>query len=337
MERVSAWLTKMASVLRDFADRIQPPAHTDLSFQQILQLPGASRLDWSALDRNEVRISYCATDPVWHGLDKDRKLVELREHVRRLCLAVREMSDSSSGGEEWTGVAENLALACSLTDLFADTDLDGASLMCSPAADYESVNGELTEKYLASTIVFTFVWTAYECAVDAIAPGGGGKGAKGRNLITRVADGHMPHMRECLMRALELDQAGTDFRHVEMLRVARLGSIPGVAAEYLRQFRNRLIHGGLARPEPKDWGAGSKYSVNDDVNLRRLHANTRLLLLILQLLVRDFLKDGQIFEIWVESPCSAKLAMECLHCAEYEVAETEPELDLGIASFAAYQ
>ena len=188
--------------MRDIADRIQPSSQSSLQWQHLLQLPGAGRLDIKALNRNEVRVLYSATDPTWSDVEDDGKLIELREHVRRLCFAVGEMSAPPYGDTVWAGVAENLALAYSLTDLFAETDMDGASLMCRPVAEYESVNSELTEKYLASTIVFTFVWTAYECAVDAIMPGTSGKGAKGRDLIVKVAEGRMPYMRKSLMKAL---------------------------------------------------------------------------------------------------------------------------------------
>ncbi|MEA3017995.1 MAG: hypothetical protein QOI38_2717 [Sphingomonadales bacterium] len=294
-------------------------------------LAGASRLDWRAFDDGKIRMRYSATDPVWADVEPDPFLVDLREHVRRLCVAAHEMATHPLG-DRWDEVAHNLRLAYSLVDVFAETDVDGASMWCSPVADYESANGELTEKHLAATIVFTFVWTAYECAVEALAAPlsrRAGRGAKGRDLVAAVSMPHLPFLRIVLLNAAEFDRDSTDFSHPDMRRMLQRGSIPGIAGEHLRQFRNRLIHGDLPKPEPEDWGDRSEYVVDEDPHLRRFHANIRLVLLLLQTLAIDAVDEDQELEAWLEGPCCARLALQQLHCCESRTdARDEPELDL---------
>ena len=80
-------------------------------------------------------------------------------------------------------------------------------MWCSPAADYEAADSEIAAKHLSAVIVFTLVWTTYECAVEMMtADGGGGRGALGRDLVASAAPAHLPQLAEALSRALELDQ-----------------------------------------------------------------------------------------------------------------------------------
>jgi hypothetical protein len=230
-----------------------------------------------------VRLCYRATDPVWTEVQGAGDLVDLREHVRRLCLAAREIAEFPQS-DGWDDVAHHLRQAYALTDLFADTDIDGASMWCGPVADYEAVNGELAAKHLAATIVFTFVWTAWECLIESMSSGAVGKGAKGRDLVASLAKGGMPFLRSVIFSALALDHADVNFGHRDMRRMLELASLPGIAAEYLRQFRNRVIHGDVQQPEPGDWGDGSAFQVDQDPHLRRFHTNTRLTLLLIQVL-----------------------------------------------------
>jgi hypothetical protein len=274
---------------------------------------------------------YSATDPVWNDVNPQGNMVDLREHVRRLCLAAGELSLHPLGAG-WDDVAHNLRLAYSLVDVFAETDVDGASMWCSPVAEYESTNGELTEKHLAATVVFTFAWTAYECAVELMmAPTSRwvGRGAMGRDLLATIS-APVPFLRSVLLQAAELDHAGTNFSHPDMRRLLHRGSVPGIAGEYLRQFRNRLIHGKLPKPEPQDWGEPTEYIIDQDPHVRRFHANIRLVLLLLQALAAEDVDEDQEVEAWLEGPCDARLALQQLHCCDPPAnAEAEPELEFG--------
>ncbi len=274
---------------------------------------------------------YNATDPVWHDIEGDGCLVPLREHVKRLYRACLEIAPDALIGN-WEAVAYNLKLAYSLTDLSADTDTDGAGMWCSPAADYDDADSEVTAKYLAATIVFTFVWSAYERVVATMRPSRAGKGAVGRDMIVGLARYHMPYLRKALFDALELDRSGTDFKDLNMRSVLKTGSAAGVAAEHLRQFRNRLIHGDLPKPEPKDWGHGSEYDPDRDCGLRRFHANTRLLLLLIQILACEDVHDGLELQYMLEEACGAKSLLRYLHC-DCPTEPNVPELDLRVSEW----
>ena len=332
----SRWRRYVAGLFRRLSDRLGPDAPPGTQHRpeqrDLLHLPDTTGLDPLSLDRGEMRRN--ATDAVWDDAAGDDGLVDLREHVRRLCMAVIEL-DQHPLGSGFDAVAHNLKLAYSLTAVSADTDIDGTSAWCRPAADYEAADEVLTEKYLAATIVFTFVWTAYERLVDASTKGPGGKGAKsgrgakGRDLAARIVRGHPPHLRRILLDALELDRGGIDFSEGGMSGMLRLGSMPGMAAEHLRQFRNRMAHGDLRKPEPRDWGKGRKSPDHEDADLRRFRANVRLLLLIIQLLVASGLRKGSAIQAWLEQPCDARQVLRTLHCIGDDRNIDEPELELG--------
>ncbi|TCP64810.1 hypothetical protein [Sphingomonas sp. PP-CE-1G-424] len=278
---------RVAAFLRTLADRLslEPVARVSHStIPDFIALPGAARLDWTAFDQGEVRMRYSAVDPVWNDVDEVDELVGLREHVRRLSRAMAELSFRQAAA--WNDVAYNLKLAYSVTDVFADTDMDGTSAYCRPAAEYEAADDEFTEKHLAATIIFSFAWTAYERAIEAVEPARAGRGAKGRDLASANTR-HLPYLRRTLLDAAALAGDGTDFGRREMRRMLALGSLPGVAAEHLRQFRNRLTHGDLRKPEPKDWGDESRWIVDEDPHLLQFHVNIRLVLLLIQLLAFD--------------------------------------------------
>lgn len=253
---------------------------------------------------------YLAVDPIWTKRSDPIGLVDLREHVRRLCRATYELGMLADAG--WADVSHNLKLAYSVTDVFANTDVDGTSGYCNAAADFEDADDELTEKHLAATIIFTFSWTAYECAVEATSPNRAGKGARGRDLVSSSRR-HLAHLRAVVFEAAGLSNGGTDFGRAEMRRMLSAGSLPGIAAEHLRQFRNRLIHGDLPKPPPRDWGEGSRWLMDADPHLRQFHANVRLVLLLIQLLA---LEAGVGNDIDDGEPGNQEEGLAHLHCAE---------------------
>lgn len=317
----------MAWLLRKWANRLDTlPARIDPTLRAqampFLRLPGASRLDWDALDRDEVRVHFCATDPIWGDVEACTNLVDLREHVRLLCLATLEMAERPLPAD-WASVSYNLRLAYAVVDVFVDTDVDGASLWCNPVADFESADAEIASKHLAGTIVFTFIWNAYERAVNSLVSGRGGRGAMGRDLVAGAVFDRLPYMGAMLAAALEQDPSGTDFTAPDMRRMVRLGSLAGISAEHLRQFRNRLTHGQVVKPEPEDWGMDSDYVADHDPGLRRFHANIRLLLSVLQILAIDDL--GETAGIEAEGESVLGTTLKALHTVSAQ-RDIEPPL-----------
>lgn len=325
---------RLAAGLRRVADHLQPlsPPRTllDPRLARLPLIPGFERLDQRAWESGRVRVAFRATDPVWGvGVD-DGGMVPLREHVRRLCVSSHELATFPLAGR-WGDVAHNLELAHSVTDIFSETDIDSSAMWCGPAADYEAADSEVAAKHLAAVIVFTLVWTAYECAVETMVSGGGGKGARGRDLVAAVAPPNVPRLRETLLAALELDPGGTHWSSRDSQRLIASASIAGLAGEHLRQFRNRSIHGDLPKPDPTDWGPRSEYSADADPRLRRFHANTRLALLLLQILAASDAGADAELEEGLEDACDADLALLLLHCERSgDVPNAdEDELDLG--------
>lgn len=327
---------KIAVMLYRFADIIYPPppknAREYIRFAQLAAMPGYSRIDWDALDKNQLKIKYYATNAIWSDIDEKEFLIDLREHVRRLLITLNELS-FAIGSSEIEAAAYNLKMAYSLTDVFADTDVDGASMWCGPVADYEATDAELTEKHLAAVVVFNFVWTAYERIIESVDSGSGGRGARGRDFVRERCKYFFPYLSFVLHGALELDAGGTDFKDKNMIRMLNFASIPAIAAEHLRQFRNRVVHGDLEKPPPMDWGAGSEYVVDADPHLRRFYANTRLTLMLIQLISGTHVNKAQEIDAWLDDPCDARIVLEFLHCAKTKICFSEPELDFGLVYF----
>ena len=127
-----------------------------------------------------------AFDVVWLKESDPTGLIDLHEHMVRLCMLSNELAERFSPLRD--PVYENLLLAASLTNITADTDLQNTTMMCRPAAEYEAVHSQLTENHVAGVIVTSVVWTAYECAVEAVAGNlskRSPKGATGRDLLYR--------------------------------------------------------------------------------------------------------------------------------------------------------
>jgi hypothetical protein len=293
------------------------PGSTILQPGEHMKLPALGRLDFKDLDRGKVKIRYTAVDPIWKDVDVPDGLLNLHDHLKRLCRVTHEIGMGPFGAG-WEAVSANLHLACSLTDVFADTDIDGTSMWCGPAADYEDANSEVAVKHLAGLIVFSLVWTAYECAIEALdqspakfSP----KGARGRDLLSLIArDRPFPFLRAVLSEALGIVPGSTDFTHPDMRRLVRTGHWAGIGGEHLRQFRNRVMHGQVRKPEPEDWGSRSEYVADRDPALRQFHVNIRLTSLLIQILAMDTLEPADELEGWLSEPHPAEMVLTQLHC-----------------------
>ncbi|MGO3933693.1 hypothetical protein NP284_35925 [Rhodopseudomonas pseudopalustris] len=245
-------------------------------------------------------------------------MIPLRDHLMRLCGVAEELT-MRGGSEDWRAVSESLHLAAALKDLSADTDVNGDSLMCGTAADFDAAHSEVAAKYLAGVVVFNLVWGAYEWAVEIASrplalkqP----RGARGRDLICHVfGDKHFPHLRGAVLDALDLSSKRVlDLGSREMRRMLVAGSLAGIGAEYLRGFRNALAHGTLEKPMPEDWGEGSDYKADDDPALRQFQVNTRLTLLLMQILMRFASAGSEELTASFDEPQSAALVLTQLHC-----------------------
>lgn len=332
MRRLGAPLRRLATLLSRWGQSLDPVWSTPNQFirpGELLKLPNVGRLDFEALRDGRVEVKYGALDPLWKNGDEASGMVNLREHVVRLCLIANELAGGDQTGSWWP-VSENLMLAASITDLSADTDLQNTSMMCRPAAEYEDVNSQLTEKHLAGVIVTTLVWTAYECAVEAVAGGEGKrkpKGALGRDLILEeFGDQRFPHLRATVMRALSTAPKPPDFTSSEARRALAIGAWAALGAEHLRQLRNAMVHGSVRKPEPRDWGKRSNYIIDADPVIMQFEVNVRLLLLLIQILALQAVEPADALSGWRAEADSADVVLRQLHC----VVEKDDQLALPL-------
>ncbi len=253
----------------------------------------------------------------------------MREHIQRMVSVTAELSSAASS-DRLDPICENLRLAASLEDLSVDTDIDGTGVWCSPAAAFDAANNEVTAKHIAGVIVFHLVWIAYETAAElASKPRESakyrGKGVLGRAVILRLmGDRRFPHLRQVLSAALELYATDMEyFRTKEMSPLVEAGSIAAIGAEHLRCFRNSVIHGEIVPPTPEDWGESSEYNADNDPVIRQFHANIRLTLLLIQMLLRSQCNNNDELDGWSSSPKPSVLVLSQLHCDEPVRDETQ--------------
>lgn len=309
----------MAGVLRRLAQRIAPQSPTSPVFpplEAFLKIGAVGRLDYPALREGRVEVRYRAVDPLLDAIPPGA-MIGLRDHIVRLSATAHSLAETGWDAG-WGAVAANLHLAASLNDVFADTDIRNTGYMCSPAAEYEEVNGELAEKHLAGVIVLTLVWTAYEGAVEATHPGRGARrprGAMGRDVLQAEPSGvYIPYLRDVVLRALAESSWPTVFGTPEMSRVIKSGSWAAIGAEHMRQFRNAMIHGDVGKPDPKDWGDRSRYVVDEDPAVSQFRHHTRVVLLLIQALaLRDTTKEDMLSG-WMLDQVPARLLLSELHC-----------------------
>ncbi|MDE0711378.1 MAG: hypothetical protein OXH60_04495 [Rhodospirillales bacterium] len=287
---------------------VNSQASAVLQLGELRNLLESSRLHFGALQEGHVKVKYRALDPIWRNNTADSGgMIPLREHVKRMCTVANYLSHLGTANELQT-IAESLHLAASLDDLFADTDLDGSSLYCRPAADFEEANSEVAAKYIASVIVFNFVWIAYEAAVEVASTRAEnkkrlGKGARGRDILLRImGDKCFPYLRESVIEAINLSASSAiEHNNDEMLRLFSVRATAAIAAEHLRCFRNAVTH-GTVKPDPEDWGDESRYCADEDPALRQFHVNIRITLILIQLIIRNQLDPNDEIAVWQFSP-----------------------------------
>jgi hypothetical protein len=319
LARPRIWLARALSrAATTIAPELSREPRFPLQLEELLKLPNV-RINPSALSEGKVEVRYRALDPMWRDdAEEPEGMIRLRDHMMRLCSVADELSNRSAS-EGWHAVAENLHLAASLRDLAADTDVYGDSFMCSTAADYDEAHSEVAAKYLAGVTVFNLAWVAYESAVE-MASGAVGvkhaKGARGRDLVFHiVGNGHFPYLREAVFAALDMSPRKRAALYTrDMRRMLAAGSLAGIAAEHLREFRNALVHGTLPKPMPEDWGKDSRYVPDDDPGIRQFHGNTRLTLLLIQILTRSASDESEQLRVWFSDPQPARLVLTQLHC-----------------------
>jgi hypothetical protein len=321
----------LARILSDVASpKLRTPNSPQLPLDELIKLAALARLDFGALQEGHVEVRYRALDPIWLAQPQETcGMVPLREHVLRLCEIAEELS-CRGHSNDWSAVSESLHLAASLEDLSANTDVQNTSFMCGSAAEFDDANSEVAAKFVAGAIVFNLVWAAYEWTVEIASEPFGmkqPKGARGRDLLVQLlGDKHFPYLRGVVLEALDLSSGKcVDFSTHEMRRLIAAGSMAGIGAEHLRKFRNALAHGALRKPTPQDWGPNSEYVADNDPAIRNFHANTRLTLLLIQILMRSALNEFDQLKVWLPNSQPAKLVLTQLHC------ELPESLDCGEA------
>lgn len=263
-----------------------------------------ARLDYDEMGIAKLR--YTAIDPATNFFKctcgklscNIASLRPLREHMAEL---VRVILSAGHEGmipgqegvyEAWPSVCYPLQMAASIEDVFADpsiTDDSDAWAWCSPAWESEEEDREAASKYVAGLAIFNFVWMAYE---GAIRETNLSKFAKDK--VAVQARKHFVEMSDVVDDMPMLDFSFRVLKHccaqedVLTLKIDEIGSkykLTGAsaAAEIVRLFRNYIVHGSDRIPI---------YQLSGQWAFARFYAASRLLLLLIQSLVRTQLIDA---------------------------------------------
>ena len=287
-------------------------------------------LDFEEFSRGRIRVLYRVLDPVWRENGDSGIMVPLREHIVRL------QSVASDLPREWQVVSEHLRLAASIKDISVDTDLEDNGVWCGTAAEFDAANDEVAAKFVAGSIVFNLVWTAYEAAVEGVSGAfvkglPNGKGARGREIFRRLGDNnHFPSLRQAVFDAFMRDRKSKEDISDEMRCALKEKNIAVIGAERLRSFRNALVHGDIRKPEPGDWGVESTYKADNDPDIGQFHNNIRITLILIQILMRSTLKANEELSGWLSEPQAGMVLLTQLHYKPVYL-DRQPELGFGDA------
>ncbi len=251
--------------------------------------------------RDGKRTKYTALDPATEtfrcGCGKPEcfaaTMSPFREHIARLYRAIATCdAQNVLKNEIWRRVLYSLQMAASIEDVHADTafvdDTDSISY-CSPAADFEAGQTEMASKYAAAASIFSFLWTAYEIAVQASFPHllkgllrDGRMGERGRRLFAEYAElfPDIEHLESVALLAERLCERGNLFgERLARIRARELQKGMTFSAELAREFRNFVVHGEDEIPQHEAWGGTPGEAT---ARIRRFYAIGRLVLLLIQ-------------------------------------------------------
>jgi hypothetical protein len=217
-------------------------------------------------------------------------LLALPDHIRKL----RRMVKAVHGGYQRVrlpyldGVAATLSVAAALYDVNADTAIDDSSIVyCGNVGDFADAESTVASRYLAATIMFTFVWMALEQAVRSVAPEfKGSTGARGRNAFAALAN-VSSELDASLKLTWSLAAAAGDMNEdlADLSPLLATASGPEAAFELVRRTRNAFAHGHMTPPQPADWGPGQLPPASPEVD--RFFAATRIVLLLIAQLLAE--------------------------------------------------
>lgn len=222
-------------------------------------------------------------------------LVSLRIHALRV---LRVVGSLATNGEHsvWGGVYDNLHTVVALQSIALDTDVHGESLMCRPASEYHDMKSGAKERFVAGKLVFQGAWNALEMAGNLLSTGM--VNATIQAIRHQLAKGsYRPFfgLREALFDAHRLVACYIDTEHVAYREAIASGNYLCVATEYLRQFRNGILHGKIAETISFDCQENSEYGA-PNLQTELFHTQIRLILFLLQAVIVR-LEDRHIM-IW---------------------------------------
>lgn len=231
------------------------------------------------------------------------QLLSLSKHASRACTLVADLtghfdrSHVTEEGEEleWMSAADWLHMAASIRSVEIDPDPNGDTMMCSSAWEYASARAEISQLAMKETVVFNFLWGAFETVVKLIGPTDlqAKKFGLVRACYRYIAERHegvplVPAYLDALRDLRELLKQTESLINIEG-EFALKGDMcrAGLGIYVVSRLRNKLAHGASALPEPDDWGPLAEQNVPAEEHefVRLVATSSRIVLLTIQMLV----------------------------------------------------
>ncbi len=257
------------------------------------------------------------------------RFLPFREHIARVCRIIdgtlsHEIPISKENSENevisWEAVARSLHMACSISDLSADTtyvDISESWAWCGHAFDAAEADSEVASKFMTGLVIFNFIWSALEC-VSVLASSNPRETTNLTNKLVRDLEflkekpEGMPFFKETFLSTWNHCRLSGDMQqdlHKVSKYLSHRLSIPSV--RLLCRIRNKFAHGKFSVPFADDHGPLSKFDANKHPEICRFYSAGRLALFTIQSLLLKIVGDKEIFVPHVSDICWTQEDEKC--------------------------
>ena len=185
-------------------------------------------------------------------LDSQSNMISLAQHASELAKLLDQARDPSM----WRQTVEWLMVASGIRGVHFDViRFDDSYGWCSSADEFSAAREELLQQYVTELTLFTYCWSALECAVEAIAPPEAPERGKINGACYYIHQ-HSPHDNGVPCYKNELHDFWQLIVKSEEAKILRRFNFPSfvstrsLALYVIYPLRNQFAHGALYFPLP---------------------------------------------------------------------------------------
>lgn len=192
----------------------------------------------------------------------------------------------------WLEPRNTLSIAASIDKIETNFGvIDESSEWCRPAYEYDKAKSELISQYVFEATRFMWTWMSFEHVVDKLCPEPeNNRHGRAMTLMQRIRFGGCREVGKFTELLRDVSSVKT---YCAALSKARNSDARILLPYFLcKEIRNSMVHAPRLEIEPSDWGDNILYDVNNDERILQIRIATRLILLISQGLLGEYLSDS---------------------------------------------